>query len=281
MNAVDLIIPAGDDRLCLRGRGGEAVESMQAFGALLGCETFPAAGDVTPDCELITPGGESGEVIYEMRHYRLFRRAGVLGIARRETPVYSGDYRPLEWRRMLAIAGVKAALDGRKIALLHGALLGEPLDGTLLFGQSGIGKSTSMRRYQAAGGRGLADDEVLIGQSGGGVVTRPLPTWKGFRYAPGLYSEPLRPAVRLLCLTRAPEAEEESVKLIERNLFLGHLYAALMFHVQYILKEFPHAEARRGAGSIWQMTESLTDRYSPRALFARLDADLITTLERS
>ncbi len=283
MNAVDLMIPAGDDRLLLRGRGDEAVASVKAFGELLACPVGPASGDVTPDCELNSPGGGTGEpsqAIYEMRRYRLFLRGGVLSLVRRENLVYSDDTLRIEWRRLLAVAGTKAALDGRNIALLHGVLLGEPLDGTLLFGQSGVGKSTSMRRYQAAGGKGLADDQVLIGRSGDLVVTRPLPTWKGFQYAPGLYSEPLRPAIRLLCLSRAIETEE-AVKPIGRNLYLGQLYAALMLHVKYILQEFPPAEARRGADNIWKMTERLTDHYSPRALFARLDADIITTLEQS
>ncbi len=280
MIAADIVIPAGDDALRLRAFGGSAVESLTALGLLLGSPALPAEG--VADVELWSSSAEAGEaqiVLREMRAYRIGLRHRVFCLCRHGDFTYSGLNLRIEWRLLIALAAARAALDGRQVALLHGVWLGEPHDGTLLFGPSGIGKSTTMNRYRAAGGNDLADDLVLVGRRGGEFLARGLPTWKGFRYDPARWAQELRPVARLLCLTRAAAGEAERVEGVERDIFLAQLYAALLLHVKYVFAYLPAAEARRGGGSAWLLAEELTDRFAPRALFARLDADLMTTLQ--
>ena len=62
-------------------------------------------------------------------------------------------------------------------ALMHGTLLEEPDGGILLFGTSGIGKSTTRNRYIAEGGVSVADDAVLCYTENGEFFARRLPTW--------------------------------------------------------------------------------------------------------
>ena len=285
MNIIDLIIPAGDDALKLRGYGDDAVNSLTRLAGLLDCPLVPANTAVKPDVELLSPGVETIDpqtIVYKMRGYRLLWRRQTFVVCRGKNVVYPESYEKVEWRMLIALAHAQAMIDCREIVILHGVLLGEPLPGTLLFGPSGVGKSTTMRRFQDAGGVGLADDMVLIGRHKEQVVTRPLPTWKEFKYAPLLYSTPLHPARRLLCLSRAAAPnEEERIAPIDHDTFLGDLYAAMLLHVKYALELLPEAEARRGARHVWNMAERLTNHFTPRTLFARLDADILKTLESS
>ena len=73
---------------------------------------------------------------------------------------------------------------GIKSALLHGAMLTcpeHPEKCILVFGISGMGKSTTAGRWKAAGGDFSADDMVLLYQNENGeLFARPLPTWSRY-----------------------------------------------------------------------------------------------------
>ncbi len=281
MNVMDLKIQAGDDALHMRAHGRDAVESLIALGELLGSPASPADRTAEPDAELRSSPTAPPDRIRVLKLHWITLRGRVPGICRNEALPHHGRNRKIEWRMLLALAAARAALDGRQIALLHGVLLGKPYDGTLLFGPSGIGKSTTMRRYRDAGGEGLADDLVLIGSRGGELLARGLPTWKELRRDPA-WTLPPRPITRLLCLTRtASEVEPEHLGPIGRDIFLAQLYAALLVHIKYLLAFLPSGEAKRASAAIWELSDRLTDHFSPRALSARPDADLFSTLESS
>lgn len=64
--------------------------------------------------------------------------------------------------------------------IVHGALLQLPEQsaGVILFGESGIGKSTLARRFVSQGGSVLSDDKMLLCRlPDGSFRAQPLPTW--------------------------------------------------------------------------------------------------------
>lgn len=91
----------------------------------------------------------------------------------------------LSQKRYLALA--VHAVNDMRLCLIHGALLELPggQDGVILFGDSGLGKSTSAKRYEAQGGCAPADDMILLSRADDGEFhAQPLPTWSTWRYLP-------------------------------------------------------------------------------------------------
>jgi len=77
----------------------------------------------------------------------------------------------------------------RHVALMHGALLESPdcRKGSVLFAESGMGKSTTALRYAEQGGVCVSDDRLLlVFAPNGEICARPLPTWKFFPDIPPL-----------------------------------------------------------------------------------------------
>ncbi len=284
MTVVEITLPAGDETLRLRASGAAAAAGLAALGKLLGCTALPPEG-MRPDAELREPEAEpesgekqSPETLFAMRSHRVLWDDGIPVLCRRPRLLYEERHRPVEWRILLALAAARAAADGRHIALLHGALLGEPFPGTVLFGASGIGKSTTMKRYRAAGGDGSADDQILLGQQGGVPVVRPLPSWKTFRNDPAMCTVPLVPLSRLLCLDQAERTEAESIRALERQTFQLRLFNAFLEHVSYTLRTLPNPERRNAAETICATVQRLSRQFEPRVLAARLDGDIMKTL---
>ena len=186
-------------------------------------------------------------------------------------------------RLMLNCGYVLELLKGQTpFALFHGALLETAAgDGVLLFGTSEVGKTTSLNRWLAEGGRGTADDEVLVFRQGEEFFCRPLPTWsrcmlEGWdaRQYPVAQAVRLR---RLLWLTRG-ERKQEIVPAAPAA-WHTHLLSALVLHLYGPLRLFP-APVKRQAGEInWRFIEALDRKFAPRTLKAHLQYPLHETLE--
>jgi hypothetical protein len=90
----------------------------------------------------------------------------------------------LSMRQLLPCAVRRAWQKGIQAALLHGAMLVSataPDECTLVFGVSGMGKSTAATRWKKNNGTAPADDMVLIYKDREGVFyARPMPTWSRF-----------------------------------------------------------------------------------------------------
>ncbi len=279
MTAAEIMISAGDDAFRLKAAGSAAAASLAKFGQLLGSSARPPTG-VRPDAELREQeiGSEEAMALFSIRSHRAVFDAGVPVLCRREPFSPRDPVRPAEWRLLLALAAARAAADGRRIALLHGALLDEPFPGTVLFGVSGVGKSTTMTRYRAAGGHGSADDLILLGWQGDVPVVWPLPSWKTFRNDPELYAVPAVPLSRLLCLDRATGNEEEHIRPLDRQMFRLRLVDALLEHVFYTIRVLPDPERSRASGTLIETAQRLSRQFEPRLLAARLDGDIMKTL---
>ena len=85
-------------------------------------------------------------------------------------------------RRAFNLASLRRTLFGRT-TFVHGALLlfKEAGTATVLFGHSGIGKSTASERFIRQGGSCLSDDKMLLSfHEDGRVLAQPTPTWSRF-----------------------------------------------------------------------------------------------------
>lgn len=108
------------------------------------------------------------------------------GIVIRQLPgeqqaIYSGV---LSLRQILPCAVRQGWYAGKPVALLHGVMLTHPAypkEAVLLFGVSGMGKSTTAGRWRDSGGNAPADDSLLLFQDENGeFFARPLPTWSRY-----------------------------------------------------------------------------------------------------
>ena len=76
------------------------------------------------------------------------------------------------WQTALIYAGMNAIVRGEKAVLAHCAVLETPRGAVLLFGESGMGKSTASARWRAHGGRCVSDDMALLDFSAPDGVVR-------------------------------------------------------------------------------------------------------------
>ena len=162
-------------------------------------------------------------------------------------------------------------------ALMHGTLLEDPaLGGIVLFGVSGIGKSTTRRRFIAEGGVSIADDALLLFAENGGVFARRLPTWSDW-FANGSASRryPVNEVIKvktMLCLGRGKDIQE--IVAITPAAFHGQLLGAMLLHCQSALHLLRRDEQQLLVSSCWNFVRQLDGFFPHRALLAHLDYPL-------
>ncbi|MCQ2378414.1 MAG: hypothetical protein MJ016_04275 [Victivallaceae bacterium] len=171
---------------------------------------------------------------------------------------------------------------GGAFDLLHGALLEMPDGtGTVLFGDSGIGKSTSVRRWRAAGRTAIADDMLYFYRRGEQWYARPLPTWSACIEGRGLdcYDFQREVAVtRAMLLLRDP-AREHIGDLSPVHFRLG-VVKAVSETSSWLFPYVPIGWRDRLAGALMKFSGEMLKSFPPRALFAHLDGDLVATLDK-
>lgn len=186
------------------------------------------------------------------------------------------------WQTALVCAGMHAALRGEKAVLAHCAVLETGRGAVLLFGESGMGKSTAAR-WRAYGGKCVSDDMALLDFSGGDgqIRVRRMPTWSACREGKnkGYYpsSEEL-PTAGLLVLGRSGNGRDGIVNLSTAQ-FFAQCYRSLFYWILSPAKDLPEEKQRLLADRIRKQTELITDRFAPRALLAALDGNLPKLIE--
>ena len=183
------------------------------------------------------------------------------------------------WHLSVVCGALAALLRGRKVQLMHCSMLEKSDQALLLLGESGIGKSTSMRRWQESGGEAVADDMVLLEYLEDKIAVHRLPTWSACRiklegrvYA---YDPPLQ-LKNVLAITRG-EANE-SVQAVSNAEYYAQLYRCGFFHYQPIAQNLPLTAQKQLAASLRDFTAILTERFKPQAFFAHLDGDIRESL---
>lgn len=110
-------------------------------------------------------------------------------------PVSMLGYNTTVWLGRYALAFLLSSLSfsGKRVCPLHGSAfaMADRDEAVVLFGQSGIGKSTAMRRAMSQGGRKISDDMLLLTISDDNrLFVQALPTWSG------LWSSTLTPEAK-------------------------------------------------------------------------------------
>ena len=258
---------------------------LDRLALLTGGKVRDAVSAASPQCEITVeaPSGRSCSELAAWRRYALLldrdNDGFVITLRKGET----GSPPPIPvglWQLGLLTACISAVLRGARILPVHGALLAVSKGGLLLCGQSGMGKSTTSRRWQAAGGSVPADDMVLLECGGEEVIAHPLPTWSRCRESLEGASYPFEPALPVagvFALARGEEREE--LKEAASREFFMSIYSACCCFASPLVRLLPQEERERLLAAIRETADRLAEVSPPTALFAHLDGNLQKTLK--
>ena len=186
-NETNLVIPFADGSApVLSARGEVPCALLRLLGKRLGLEC--SAEEVTdkPFLRIFDgPGTEEGFLPWE----GVMPCPGEFQVSlepfRIRLNLLSDEFAKRKWmrvamiRRCLYLTIISRMLSGN-LSMMHGTLLNLPdsRNAALLFGTSGVGKSTIGKRFTAQGGYCPADDmSVLTFLPDGRLVAQPSPTW--------------------------------------------------------------------------------------------------------
>ena len=165
-------------------------------------------------------------------------------------------------------------------AIFHGSMLECGNEAVLFFGESGIGKSTTRRRWLEEGGASTADDAIICFFDNNGLYARCLPTWSNWslngssarRYP---VDEPRR-IKSVLWLSRGKESQY--IAQSPPAVWHAQLMSALVVHCISPMRRFSDEEKTEQLNNIWNFISRLDEKFSQRGLFAHLDFPLKATL---
>ena len=189
-------------------------------------------------------------------------------------------------RGEVSIAGASSSYKGEqeKAVLTHCAVLETAPGAVLLFGESGMGKSTASARWRANGGKCISDDMALLDFSGdeGTIFVRRMPTWSACREEKNEWNYPADeelPLIGILALGRSESGRDEIVGLSPAQ-FFAQCYRSMFYWNLFYAKALPEEKQRFLADRVRSWTEIITDRFEPRALLTVLDGEnLVKTIE--
>ena len=187
------------------------------------------------------------------------------------------------WQKLLIHAGLNAILRGENAVLAHCAALETGRGAVLLFGESGMGKSTASARWRANGGKCVSDDMALLDFSGsdGMIRVRRMPTWSACREEKNEWNYPAGeelPLTEVLGLGRSESGRDEIVPLSPAQ-FFAQCYRSLFYWNLFYAKELPEEKQRILKVRIQTQAETIIKGFAPRALLTVLEGDLKKLIE--
>ncbi len=187
------------------------------------------------------------------------------------------------WQTALIYAGLNAILREENAVLVHCTVLETDRGAILIFGESGMGKSTASARWRANGGKCVSDDMALLDFSGsdGEIYVRRMPTWSDCREGKNEWNYPAGeeiPLVGVLALGRSETGHDEIVPLSPAQ-FFAQCYRSMFYWDLFYAKELPEEKQRILTDRIRALAELITKRFAPRALLTVLEGDLKTVIE--
>lgn len=227
-----------------------------------------------PDVELVEPGE-----MPEKRH--VIRDTGLTEIAYmdnwsriliagwKKTPRRTHYYCCYVWQAALICAGMNALLRGENAVLIHCAVLETVRGAVLIFGESGMGKSTAFRRWHEDGRKGFSDDMALLDFSGDdGIHVRRMPTWSACREEKNEWNYPANeelPLAGVLALGRS-ETGMDKITTLSPAQFFAQCYRSMFYWNLFYANNLPEEKQRFLTNRIRTQTEIIAGMFPPRAL---------------
>ncbi len=277
-----LTFPFAGARIVCAAAGRGSRRSLRRFAAVAGLPVDPVPAE-QPDILLTDQFPEDAvEKRYCFRHIPEspfgFAPGGgmILQHDRRLPPHLSG-----EWSLLMRLATLGKLLRGEPFFCMHGALLElRPGCGTLLFGHSGVGKSTTVLRCRMAQQKCRADDLILAGIRNGELFAAPLPTPSYLReYYRRDLVYPFSPAVKvehLFHLCRGKERERLTAAAPEE--FLPPLVHAISFHYLGLFGLLETERIRQCGNAVLDFASLLTKLFPMVSCEAHFSGDIVKTL---
>ena len=268
-------------RIVIRAEGQETVIPFLGMAQLL-CVKEDAVTDESADVELIKPDRmpekrytQRSTSLTEIAYAKDWNQVLIAGWKREpRTPVY---YRNYVWQATLIFACLNSILHGGKALLVHCATLETDRGAVLLFGESGMGKSTASARWRASGGKCVSDDMALLDFSGkDGVFVRRMPTWSVCREGRNEWNYPSGeeiPLAGVLALGRSESGHDEIVPIQDAQ-FFAQCYRSMFYWFISAANALPGGMKERLTKILRTQTEIITGMFPPRALLTALDGNL-------
>ena len=272
----------------MQADGPEEEIPFDGLGGLLCLNVDEAEETDFADAELVAPDRMPKDrhtlrsnVLTETAYTEDWSRVLIAGW--KKQPRRAHHYRCCVWQKLLIHAGMNAILRGENAVLAHCAALEMDRGVLLLFGESGMGKSTASARWRAAGGKCLSDDMALLDFSGsdGTIRVRRMPTWSACREEKNEWNYPADeelPLAGVLGLGRSEIGRDEIVPLSPAQ-FFAQCYRSLFYWNLFYAKELPEEKQRILKGRIQTQTETVMKRFAPRALLTVLEGNLKKLIE--
>jgi len=187
------------------------------------------------------------------------------------------------WQMALVCGTMNAILRGVRAVLVHCSVLETERGAVVLFGESGMGKSTASARWRAQGGKCVSDDMALLDFSGGDrIYVRRMPTWSACREGKNEWNYPAGeelPLIGVLALGRSETGQDEIVELSPAQYF-AQCYRSMFYWNLSYTEKLPDERKSMLAERIRHFTEIVTAHYPPRALLTSLEGkDLPALIE--
>jgi len=273
--------------IVMRADGPEEELPFDGLGGLLRLKVDEAEGEIV-DAELVAPD-RLPENRHTLRSNVLTEtaytadRSRVLIAGWKKQPRRAHYYCCCVWQKLLIHARLNAILRGENAVLAHCAALETGRGAVLLFGESGMGKSTASARWRANGGKCVSDDMALLDFSGsdGMIRVRRMPTWSACREGKNEWNYPAGeelPLTEVLGLGRSESGRDEIVPLSPAQ-FFAQCYRSLFYWNLFYAKELPEEKQRILKVRIQTQTETIMKRFAPRALLTVLEGDLKKLIE--
>ncbi len=276
---------ADGNELVLLARDG--IEEFGQLGELLGVATQPDSGGPVPVASVALaataqPGNTISATPNGLLQIRLLDDdARWLEIVIEPRVQSNALMRMRVWHYLILCAGIGAALRGLPVVLMHGAVLLHGSSAILLCGDSGIGKSTTARRWEALGNSFAADDMFLLEFGPTDCFhAYALPTWSRCRVKPEGLRYPFDQAIPVAgTLGLSRDNRDDIIQTATRVDFLGYILRSMCFHTSKLVKRLPDAQQRLFSARMALNAGRLADAFPPCILGANLHGNLADALD--
>lgn len=279
----DLTITAGHKAFILRAPSDDDCIRLSGLAKLLNTVLCPS--DMTINADLTVTIGDNCTIkpVFQTGPLAVYSYPDKKEFRLNFTPAtheIKVEHQVYIYQVILTFGLLAAMLRGLELLPVHGALLDNDRETLLLCGESGVGKSTTARRWRQAGGKCYADDLILVDYSDDNIFSQPLPTWSSCKESLQDKDFPVarrKPLKAVLGLSRGKIAEY--IAPISGDDFFAQLYRSSFFHVYGVAGCLPQDQQKKLGQAIRRGVEKLVDKFPPFGLFAHLDGDLKQTLK--